>query len=85
MLVGIVYPLTAAASFDLGSMALPVQIGFVALIMASTVGATGLGIGIAAALRRSGVAAAARRRPAIRREPDLVAATSGVRDVDGVG
>ena len=62
VLVGILYPILAAASFDLWSMSTGLQIGFFALTLVSCVTATALGLVIAKALRRSGVGAAARRR-----------------------
>ncbi|GAA2243378.1 hypothetical protein GCM10009851_30770 [Herbiconiux moechotypicola] len=61
---GIGYPLLAWAAYDLGSMTVPVQILFFAVNLASCLAGTALGIGIAAALRRTGVARSARRRPA---------------------
>ena len=65
VLVGVAYPFLAAASFDLFSMTLPAQIGFLALTLVSCVAATALGLAIAAALKRAGVGAAARRRAAV--------------------
>ncbi len=62
VLVSVVYPILAWASFDLGAASLPIQIGFFALTLASCVGATALGLLIARALKRAGVGAAARRR-----------------------
>ena len=62
VLVGVAYPFLAAASFDLFSMTLPAQIGFLALTLVSCVAATALGLAIAASLKRAGVGAAARRR-----------------------
>jgi energy-coupling factor transport system substrate-specific component len=66
VVVGIVYPILAAASFDLFSFELPMQIVFFALTMASAAAGVGLGILIADALRRAGVARMARRRPVAR-------------------
>lgn len=57
VVVSIVYPLLAWASFDLGSMSVGVRIAFFAITMASCVGATALGILIADRLRRAGVGA----------------------------
>ena len=62
--VGVVYPALAWASFDLGSMTLAVQIGFVALVIVSALGGTALGVVIADRLETAGVARLARRRPA---------------------
>ena len=62
VLVSAVYPILAWASYDLGSVSQPVQIGFFALTLVSCVGATALGLVIAKALKRTGVGAAARRR-----------------------
>lgn len=55
VIVSIVYPVLAWASFDLGSFELWVQIAFFALTFASCLGATALGILIADRLRRAGV------------------------------
>jgi energy-coupling factor transport system substrate-specific component len=63
VLAAIVYPLAAAASFDLASMTLGAQAGFIGLTLASCVGATALGIFIAGRLRRAGVAATVRAKP----------------------
>ncbi|GAB3406020.1 hypothetical protein GCM10027515_20100 [Schumannella luteola] len=63
VLVGVAYPLFAWASFDLGSFPIGLQIAFVALNIASGVAATAIGLGIAAGLRKAGVARAAARRP----------------------
>lgn len=60
--VGLAYPVLAWVSFDLGSLALGAQIAFFALTLASTLGATAVGIAIADALRRAGVARLARHR-----------------------
>ena len=64
--VSIVYPILAWASFDLGSLPLGLQISFFALIAASTLGATALGVLIADRLRVAGVARVARRRPTVK-------------------
>ena len=64
--VSIVYPILAWASFDLGSLPLGLQISFFALIAASTLGATALGVLIADRLRAAGVARVARRRPTVK-------------------
>ncbi|SKA98980.1 energy-coupling factor transport system substrate-specific component [Agreia bicolorata] len=63
VVVGVAYPILARQSFDLDSYPVGIQIAFFALTFASCVAATAIGIGIAAALRRAGVGAAARRRP----------------------
>lgn len=55
VVVSIVYPVLAWASFDLGSFPLPAQIAFFALTFASCIGATALGILIADRLRQAGV------------------------------
>ncbi|MFS0895218.1 ECF transporter S component [Microbacterium sp. 179-I 3D3 NHS] len=65
VIVGVVYPLLAWASFDLGSMTVGVRLAFFALTLASCVGATALGILIADRLRRAGVGA--RRQKQARR------------------
>ncbi len=56
-IVGIVYPVLAWASFNLGSFELPLQITFFAVTLASCLGGTALGILIADRLRRAGVGA----------------------------
>ena len=55
LIVGIVYPILAWASFDLGSFGLPLQITFFAVTLGSCLGATALGILIADRLRKAGV------------------------------
>lgn len=55
LIVGIVYPISAWAWFDLGSMSLFAQIAFFVVAIASCVGGTALGILIADRLRRAGV------------------------------
>lgn len=61
VIVSIVYPVMAWASFDLGSMSVGVQIGFFAITLASCVGSTALGILIADRLRKAGVGGRARQ------------------------
>lgn len=56
-IVGVVYPVLAWASFNLGSFELSLQITFFAVTLASCLGATALGILIADRLRRAGVGA----------------------------
>ncbi|WEK61933.1 MAG: ECF transporter S component [Candidatus Microbacterium colombiense] len=53
--VGIVYPISAWAWFNLGAMSLALQIAFFAVTIASCLAATALGILIADRLRRAGV------------------------------
>lgn len=60
--VGIIYPILAAASFNLWAMPLWSQIGFFALTLASCLGGTALGILIADRLAHAGVARLARRK-----------------------
>lgn len=55
VVVGVVYPLLAWASFNLETMPVAVRIAFFAITLASCVGATALGILIADRLRRAGV------------------------------
>lgn len=55
VVVGVVYPLLAWASFNLESMSIGVRLAFFAITLASCVGATALGILIADRLRRAGV------------------------------
>lgn len=62
VVVGIVYPILAWQSYDLGSFSPALVAVFFVITLASCVGATALGIGIAAALRRAGVGGAARRK-----------------------
>ncbi len=54
-IVGIVYPILAWTSFNLGTFDLGLQIAFFAITLASCLGATALGILIADRLRRAGV------------------------------
>ncbi|MEV7610683.1 ECF transporter S component [Microbacterium sp. NPDC089320] len=54
-IVGIVYPILAWASFDLGTFDPALQIAFFAITLASCLAATALGILIADRLRRAGV------------------------------
>ena len=63
LVVSIVYPVLAWASFDLGRFPLWGQVAFFALTLASTAAATAVGIVIADALKRAGVARLARHRP----------------------
>jgi energy-coupling factor transport system permease protein len=65
VVVGIVYPILAAASFNLWAMPLWSQIGFFALTLASCLGGTALGILIADRLAQAGVARLARRKPKV--------------------
>lgn len=60
LIVSIVYPLMAWASFDLGSLSVGVVIAFFGITLASCAGSTALGIVIADRLRRAGVGG---RRP----------------------
>ena len=53
--VGVVYPISAWAWFDMGSLGLGFQVAFFAVTLASCVGATALGILVADRLRRAGV------------------------------
>lgn len=62
--VGLAYPILAAQSFDLWSMAPGTLFGFIALCLASCLAGTALGVLIADRLRAAGVARLARRRPA---------------------
>lgn len=55
VVVGLVYPALAWASFNLGDFTLAVQVLFFVITMASCVGATALGILIADRLRKAGV------------------------------
>ncbi|MDQ1205419.1 ECF transporter S component [Microbacterium sp. SORGH_AS_0862] len=63
LIIGVVYPLFAAEYFDLWTMPLLVMIGFFALTIASCLAGTAIGVVIADALRRAGVARLARRQP----------------------
>lgn len=60
--IGIVYPIFAAASFNLWAMTPPLIVLFIALCVVSCVAGTWLGILIADRLRAAGVATLARRR-----------------------
>ena len=60
--VGLIYPVLAAASFDLWSMPTWALVGFFALTVAGCVAGVALGILIADRLKRAGVARVARRR-----------------------
>ena len=64
VLVGVAYPILAAQSYNLAALPLWSQVLFFPITLVSCVGATAIGIAIAAGLRKAGVAAAARRRPA---------------------
>lgn len=63
VVVGLVYPTLAWASFDLGSYSAPLVIGFYALTTAGALAGTAIGIVIADGLRKAGVAKGARRTP----------------------
>ncbi|KQR18832.1 hypothetical protein ASF79_16890 [Agreia sp. Leaf335] len=63
VVVGVAYPILARQSFNLEAYPFGVQAAFFALTLASCLAGTAMGIGIASALRRAGVGAAARRRP----------------------
>lgn len=62
VVVGVVYPFLAAASFDLWSMPPWTTVAFFALTIAGCLAGVGLGILIADRLRTAGVAKLARRR-----------------------
>lgn len=64
VLVGVLYPILAAASFNLAALELWAQVLFFAITLASCVGGTAIGVAIAGGLRTAGVASAARRRVA---------------------
>jgi energy-coupling factor transport system substrate-specific component len=70
--LGIVYPLLAAQSFDLWSMTPVAFVAFIVLCVASCFAGTALGILIGDRLRRAGVARLARRR-----DPAASATTTG--------
>ena len=55
VIVGVVYPVLAWASFDLDDFTLGVQVLFFAITLASCIGGTALGILIADRLRKAGV------------------------------
>ncbi|MCO5951219.1 ECF transporter S component [Microbacterium yannicii] len=63
--VGVVYPIFAAASFNLAAMPPWTLVTFFVLTIASCLAGVGLGILVADRLRRAGVAKLARRRPAV--------------------
>ncbi|MEA1264874.1 ECF transporter S component [Microbacterium sp. STF-2] len=67
VVVGLVYPVLAWYSFNLGDFTLPVQVLFFVITMASCVGATALGILIADRLRRAGVGATGLGRAGVRK------------------
>lgn len=54
-IVGVVYPILAWASFDLGSFSVALQVTFFAVTLASCLGGTALGVLIADRLRKAGV------------------------------
>lgn len=62
VVVGVVYPVLAAAAFDLWAMPTWAQVAFWAVTLASCLGGTALGIVVGDRLRRAGVARLARRR-----------------------
>jgi len=62
VVVTAVYPVLAAVSFELDKMSAPAIIGFVALLLASSIAATLLGVVIGDRLRAMGLARASRRR-----------------------
>ncbi|MFT3797990.1 ECF transporter S component [Microbacterium sp.] len=62
VVVGIVYPVAAAQSFDLWAMTPVAVVGFFALTLASCLAGVGLGVLVADRLRAAGVARLARRR-----------------------
>lgn len=62
LIVGVVYPIMAAASFDLWTIALGMQIAYFAITLVSCFAGTWIGILIADRLRKAGVAKLARRR-----------------------
>lgn len=63
LVVGIVYPILAAQSFNLATMPPLAVAGFIALNAAGCLAGVGLGILIADRLKAAGVAKLARRRP----------------------
>ena len=63
LVVGILYPILAAVSFDLWAMTIGAQIGFFALTIASCIAGAALGILVGDRLNRAGVARLARYRP----------------------
>ena len=65
VLIGVAYPILAAQSFDLWSMAPPLLVGFVALCAASCVGGTAVANGVADRLRAAGLARLARPRATV--------------------
>ncbi|GAA3036199.1 ECF transporter S component [Microbacterium dextranolyticum] len=62
LVVGLVYPVLAAAAFDLWAMPAWARIAFWAVTVASCLGGTALGILVCDRLRAAGVARLARRR-----------------------
>ena len=70
LIVSIVYPIMAAASFDLWTIPLGMQIAYFGVTLASCFAGTWLGIVVADRLRTAGVAKHARRRtPVAAAEP----------------
>lgn len=65
LFVGVLYPILAAASFNLWALPTWAQIGFFALTIASCLAGVALGIVIGDRLRAAGVARLARRRPKV--------------------
>lgn len=63
VVVGVLYPILAAVSFDLWSMPLGARIAFFALTLASCLVGTALGVVVGDRLTRAGVARLARARP----------------------
>lgn len=63
--VGVVYPIFAAASFNLAAMPPWTLVTFFVLTIASCLAGVGLGILVADRLRKAGVAKLARRRPPV--------------------
>jgi energy-coupling factor transport system substrate-specific component len=55
VIIGVVYPITAWAWFNLGAMTVWAQVAFFAITIASCIGATALGILIADRLKAAGV------------------------------
>ena len=64
ILVGVLYPILAWQSFNLGSFSVGLQITFFALTLVSCLAGTALGIFIADRLGKAGIAANHRRKPA---------------------
>lgn len=68
-IVGILYPILAAASFNLWALPLWSQVGFFALTLASCLGGTALGVLIGDRLAQAGVARLARRKRPLATSP----------------